>query len=105
MPTSNFKYAPILERPLFNGIQKIYSFPNKYGASVIRHMGSYGREDNLWELAVIKFNKKGEWQLNYKTDITDDVLGHLTDDNVEELLARIEKLSPRGKERKEKNNG
>lgn len=85
-------YAPTEVRALFGGVQKIYQFNNTYGASVIRHNGSYGHDDDLWELAVLKFNEAGGWVLTYETTITDDVLGYLTDENVEEILKAIERL-------------
>ena len=35
------------------GIQKVYKFPNGYGASVIQHRGSYGYQKGLWEVAFM----------------------------------------------------
>ena len=32
-------------------IQKIYSFPNGYGASVIKGKYTYGGPEGLWEIA------------------------------------------------------
>jgi hypothetical protein len=70
-----------------DGIQKVYSFPNGYGASVVKHSYSYGGKDNKWELAVLK----GE-DLCYDTGITSDVLGYLNDPEVDDYLRQIEKL-------------
>lgn len=69
------------------GIQKVYKFPNGYGASVIKHKGSYGYSKGLWELAVLE---SGE--LCYDTEITNDVIGHLNDPEVDALLRRIQQL-------------
>lgn len=70
-----------------DGIQKVYSFPNGYGASVVKHSYSYGGKDGKWELAVLK----GE-DLCYDTGITSDVLGYLNDPEVDDYLRQIEKL-------------
>ena len=60
------------------GVQRVYKFPNGYGASVIRHKGSYGFKSGLWELAVL--DSSGD--LCYSTPITNDVIGYLTDEEV-----------------------
>jgi len=72
---------------VYDGIQKVYSFPNGYGASVVKHSYSYGGKDNKWELAVLK-----DGDLCYDTDITSDVLGYLNDPEVDSYLRQIEKL-------------
>ena len=78
---------------LYDGIQYMFRFENNYGASVVKHFGSYGHEDDLWELAVIKFDAEtGEWNLTYDTEITDDVLGCQTDEEIRDLLKRIKEL-------------
>lgn len=66
------------------GTQMLYEFPNGYGASLIEGgMAAYGGR----ELAVLY---KG--QITYDTPITDDVLGYLSEDDVQPLLARIAAL-------------
>ena len=87
--------TPFIERPHTcdpRGVQKVYKFTNGYGASVVRFRSSYGGSRGLWELAVLKFDADGEWDLTYETPITSDVIGHLTDDEVDELLDQIEAL-------------
>ena len=71
--------------------QKIYKFENGYGASVICNDISYGHELGLWELAVIKWNED-EWSLCYDTEITNDVIGYLNEDEVDNVLQQIEGL-------------
>lgn len=68
-----------------------FRFENNYGASVIKHFGSYGYEDDLFELAVLFFDKDDNWNLTYNTPITSDVLGWLTNEEVLEELEEIKK--------------
>ena len=50
-------YEPIDARPLESGaVQKLYKFANGYGASVVKGEHTYGGDEGLWELAVIRFN-------------------------------------------------
>jgi hypothetical protein len=78
-----------------------YYFNNDHGASVIRTPYSYGGRDGLWELAVLEKAAEGAWDawdawdLCYTTPIADEVIGWLSDDEVEALLDRIEKLPKR----------
>ena len=72
-----------------------FRFENNYGASVIKHYGSYGFEEDLFELAVIKYNSKNKNSIGglcYDTPITNDVIGFLTNDEVLELLEKIKNL-------------
>jgi hypothetical protein len=82
------------------GIQCKIIFDNGYGASIVRFgfpfregelVGSYGVNQGLWELAVIK-GDIDDFELVYDTPITNDVLGYLSEDEVGEILARIEEL-------------
>ena len=79
---------PDVERSVYGGTQRRYRFLNGYGASVVCHQYSYGGDDGLWELAVL--DRDG--YLTYDTPITDDVIGWLTEDAVEEKLTAISKL-------------
>lgn len=69
------------------GIRAHVQFPNGYGASIIQGDFSYGGSQGLFELAVLK---NGE--ITYETEITDDVIGYLTPEEVTVLLQRIESL-------------
>lgn len=69
------------------GIYQEYKFPNGYGASVIKHAGSYGGNHGLWEVAVLE-----DGELCYSTPITDDVIGHLNDPQVDDILGKISRL-------------
>ena len=82
----SFKMLP--SKSINGGIQYIAKFDNGYGASIIRHSFSYGNEYDLWELAVLGSDGK----LTYKTPITEDVLGHLTEQDVEDALLKIKAL-------------
>lgn len=78
------------------GIVARYFFPNGYGVSVVRFTtpfgsGSYGSTKGLYELAVLK-GVEENWQICYDTPITEDVLGHLTELDVENLLGEVESL-------------
>jgi hypothetical protein len=78
---------------LHEGVHKVYRFPNGYGASVVQNARfSYGGEDGLWEVGVIRFSEDGEWDLDCSTPITRDVLGYLTDFEVDKTLDAIRKL-------------
>lgn len=76
-------------RPRNGGYQYWFSFPNGYAASVIKGPYTYGGELDLWELAVMDDNTKG---LCYDTPITDDVLGWLEDEEVNDYLNQIKAL-------------
>ena len=72
--------------------QWVFKFKNDYGASVIKHFGSYGYEKDLFELAVIFFVDDNKWELSYNTPITNDVIGWLTNEEVLKKLGEIKKL-------------
>lgn len=69
------------------GIRAIVNFDNNYGASIIKTNKSYGNEEGLYELAV---THNGD--ICYDTPITANVIGYLTEDEVTELLQKIEAL-------------
>jgi len=67
------------------------TFENGYGASIIPEGFDEGiyDENELRELAVLKND-----DLCYDTEITDDVLRRLTEEEVNEICVRIQSLDP-----------
>lgn len=88
-------HEPVIARPIEYGLQKIYRFDNGFGASVVKSQFSYGGDENLWELAVIVFDSDDPevFELTYETPITNDVIGNLSDEDVEEKLTEIKALT------------
>lgn len=70
------------------GKQCIVQYSNGYGASIVQGPHTYGGKDGLYELAV--FGKDGE--ITYDTPITNDVLGYLSEAEVEKTLLNIKNL-------------
>lgn len=77
---------------VLGGDQYKFTFGNGYGASVVRHPGSYGNTQGKWELAVLDSNNR----ITYDTPLTDDVLGFLSESDVAETLRLIEALPKAG---------
>jgi hypothetical protein len=68
-----------------------FKFDNGFGASVIKHEFSYGFEDDLFELAVLRWT--GEYhEIAYDTSVTDNVIGFLTNSDVMNYLYQIKNL-------------
>ena len=79
--------------PNNSGYQMILEFPNNYGASIVNNIYSYTNNDNEFELAVLKKHpERNEWALCYETEITNDVIGNLTEEEVIEILYKIKNL-------------
>ena len=98
------QFKPYIERPhpvAPSGTQELYRFKNGYGASVVRFSfgygaTSYGYEDGLYELAIIKWLDKESFELDYNTPIGRDVIAHLTREQINQTLAQIEMLNKKG---------
>ena len=95
MNFSDLDFQPHANCP--GGIAARYFFPNGYGVSVVRFTtpfgsGSYGAEEGLYEAEVLK-GVEDNWEICYDTHITEDVLGHLTEEEVEDVLQQIENLT------------
>lgn len=86
---------PILTRPIDGGTQEIYRFDNGYGAIKIKTHYSYGGDEGLWEIAVIKFTDDypDGFKLCYDTPVTSDVLGHLNYYEAQVVLQQIKELA------------
>jgi hypothetical protein len=74
-----------------NGVYTKVWFPNGYGVSIVRHNFSYGHRSGLYEMAIITGNDDN-FELKYDTPITDDVLGYLTEADVEDYMEQVSKL-------------
>lgn len=76
--------------PPNGGTQIIYRFTNDYGASVVSNVLSYGME-----LAVLRFTGPDitDYKLCYESPITQDVIGHLNPQDLENILIRISQLN------------
>lgn len=73
----------LTEREELFGWQKIFEFPNGYGASVVVHDFSYGLEIALLDAGQ---------NIIQHPEITDDVVGFLNVDRANDLLEKIAKL-------------
>jgi hypothetical protein len=83
-----FKDLKFKKHPHINGVISRITFDNGYGASVVKHQYSYGGDKGLYELAVL--DKNGD--LCYSTPITNDVIGYLREQDVTEVMEKIQQL-------------
>jgi hypothetical protein len=70
------------------GMQLIFRFDNNFGLSVVCHSFSYGRHDNKFEIAVIKFDSDNSWDITYDTPLTGDVLGDQSKEDVFDIIEK-----------------
>jgi len=70
------------------GVYARFIFPNGYGCSVIRGQYTYGGAQGLYEMAVLGQDGK----ITYDTDLTEDVLGYLTEEDVADYMNKISRL-------------
>ena len=82
---TEFKFHEFSSFP--RGIGYTVKYPNGYGASIVKNEASYGREKDLWELAVLKGDR-----LCYDTSITKDVIGWLRDEQVAKICSDIARI-------------
>ena len=85
----NFK--EFFSRPLHSGIQYLEFFPNGYGVSIVNHELSYKGNSGNWELAVVIGNTE-KFELTYDTPITDNVLGSLSENEVNDICIKVSEL-------------
>lgn len=75
------------------GKQLLASFANGYGASVVQSAYSYGGANGLYELAVLHTTPYDKsTSICYRTPVTDDVLGWLSEVDVVTRLHEIARL-------------
>lgn len=82
-------------KPLSDGVQHIYRFPNGFGASVIQTSGSYGGAEGLWELYMIQWwaDSPTAWDLVRNKTLFPGVLGWLDDIDLQLALEEIKALA------------
>lgn len=93
MRTKNLISDAPHELTIVGGFHFVYRFDNGYGASVIKCGMSVmlHQDHDKWELAVLKFSGDRS-VICYDTEITCDVEKYLTEDEVDDLLDKIERL-------------
>lgn len=94
----SFKDIKFKPHSFGEGFHGLCFFENGYGVSVVRFKSplsktysSYTSNENEWEVAVIYGNEEG-WEISYNTHITDDVLGHLTEGEVDWVMIQVQEL-------------
>jgi len=88
-----FKDIEFKPHPVGDGVHGKIFFPNGYGLSVVRfkigdRYSSYTNNGDEWEVGIIKGTSK-KWELCYDTDITNDVLGHQTEEDINNIIKHI----------------
>ena len=66
-------------------------FANGYGTSIVTGRMFYTTDSQPYEIAVLKGTKE-QSDICYSTDVTDDVLGYLTEDEANMTLKMISDL-------------
>ncbi len=87
LPYKVFKDIQFEQHLTMPGVKSYTEFENGYSVSVIKTQYSYGGNRGLYEMAIMKDN-----EIVYDTEITNDVLGHLTPEDVTELMIKIQDL-------------
>lgn len=82
------------------GLRGIIFFPGGYGLSVVRfkvpsptcgvRYGSY-TDDKTWEVAILK-GTPDDWDICYDTQITEDVLGYQTEEDINRIIKHVLRL-------------
>ena len=91
MNFSDLKFQEFQDPGIHNGVQALVFFNNGFGASVVKSDFSYGGKEGLYELAVI-MGDEDVWEITYDSGVTIDVLGYLSEDEVEKFLNKIESI-------------
>ena len=82
------------------GKRAVVSFENGYMASIVIGAYSYGGPEGLYEIAVL--DDKGN--ITYDTPITNDVIGYLNEQGVEDILLQISQLPEQEEVKQEESN-
>jgi hypothetical protein len=83
------------DHPKVTGTRTLYKFPNGYGANVISGELFYTNDTHPYELAVVRFTSEGgEYEIDYSTPITNDVVPYLDEQGLHDTLVQIKALDP-----------
>ena len=81
-----FNYDNYPTRKIYDGTQSVIRF-GELELSVVRHSGSYGGNQGLYEIAV--FNDVDQVELPGVTNEHDSVKGYLTKEDVDGILTKM----------------
>jgi hypothetical protein len=94
----SFKEIEFKPHVFGEGFQGIIFFENNYGVSVVRYKNptsgtysTYTANEDEWEVAVI-YGNENDWEITYNTPITDDVIGNLTESEVDRIMGQVQRL-------------
>ena len=87
----NFTDLNFEKHKIQDGIQAKHFFDNGYGVSVVKFPGSYGFQDDLYEVAILQ-GTEDKWEITYDTPITNDVLGHRDEQDINIILKEVQAL-------------
>jgi len=81
-----FNYNNYPTRKIYDGTQSTIQF-GEFTLSVVKHSGSYGGKDGLFEVAV--FGETGPLEMPGITEDGDTVKGYLTKDDVDCIMLKM----------------
>jgi hypothetical protein len=84
----DLEFEQLNDPPCMVGKKSRMQFDNGYGVSVISHTHSYGGRNGLYEVAVLD----SDGNLTYETPVTNDVIGHLTEQDVTDIMKQVQEL-------------
>jgi hypothetical protein len=81
-----FKNLRFKSHPFRGQMASMY-FKNGYGVSVLCGTAFHSNGVDTYEVAILR-----DGEITYDTDITDDVLGHLSKKEVTEVMKKVQEL-------------
>ena len=84
----DLEFEQLNDAPYMVGKKSRMHFDNGFGVSVVSHTHSYGGRSGLYEVAVL--DKDG--LLTYETPVTSDVIGYLSEEDVTDVMKKVQEL-------------
>ena len=85
------RFKDLTFKKLYDGVQSIVKFGKDYELSIVKHSGSYGGTQGLYEIAV--FDGGNQIELPGITQDNDTVKGYLTQDDVNCILIKMTSIT------------